>query len=102
MTLHPRPDKDGNPVVIRNPDTPTPLASWEAADQIATIVPDGLMPRILNGIPVEPWRDAPTDRSAWAEVSGRADIDEPPFDAKGKGTGKHPAAGVVVVETDGL
>lgn len=55
------------------------------------------MPAELNGIALAPWQPPATD-AEWATVTGQADIDEPPFSAP---SGKHPAAGVVVIEPDG-
>ena len=97
MTVHPRPNEKGKPVPIHHPHQPSPLSAWDAPDQVATVVPDGMMPQALNKIDLNPWRDAPADRALWTEVPGTARISEPPFDCKGL----KPAAGVVIMEPDG-
>ncbi|WP_338760327.1 NUDIX hydrolase [Massilia sp. METH4] len=96
--LHPCLDDDGNPVVIRNPTTPTSPASWLAPTQVATVVPGGALPEALNGIPLAPWNCAPRTSEAWARLGARAAIEEPPFVLP---AGLSAAAGAVVVEDDG-
>jgi len=95
--FHPRKNDYGQPVEIRHPSVASPLANWSTPTETATVVPDGPMPAELNGIALAPWQ-APATDAEWATVTGQADIDEPPFSAP---SGKHPAAGVVVIEPDG-
>jgi ADP-ribose pyrophosphatase YjhB (NUDIX family) len=54
------------------------------------------MPQRLNGISVTSW-SPPTNRSEWARLAEETPFYEPTFDAKGL----KPAAGAVVVESDG-
>jgi 8-oxo-dGTP pyrophosphatase MutT (NUDIX family) len=96
--LHPRPDGRGQPILIKRPHHPGPEAYWHLANQIATFLPNGPVPVALNGIPFSSWRDAPSNHRDWSQVSGqKPDLAEPPFDSQGK----EPAAGLIIVETDG-
>lgn len=97
-TLHPFPDDHGRPVILRQPSTPTPLAAWNDARQIATVTPGGPLPAALNGIALAPWTDVPDSAPGWqACVPGNA-IEEPPFQLP---PGMAAAAGVVILENDG-
>ena len=95
---HPQTDERGNAVLISSPTLPTPLDAWLDPAQVATVIPLGALPPILNGVPFAPWIDAPATNAAWSEVDGQADIAEPPFDLP---PSRSPAAGVVIVEDDG-
>jgi len=95
---HPQPDERGNAVLISSPTLPTSLDAWLDPAQVATVIPLGALPPILNGVPFAPWIDAPATNAAWSEVDGQADIAEPPFDLP---PSRSPAAGVVIVEDDG-
>ncbi|MGF6274587.1 8-oxo-dGTP pyrophosphatase MutT (NUDIX family) [Massilia sp. UYP11] len=83
---------------IRSPSLPTALASWLDPARIATVVPLGALPPVLNGVPFAPWIDAPATNAGWNDVAGQADIAEPAFDLP---PSRSPAAGVVIVEDDG-
>lgn len=95
MLFHPRPDDQGHRVPIKIPDTPTDQASWTDPDRIATIVPAGPMPESLNSIPLRPWEDMPRGRPGWSSLP-EALKSEPLFFPT-----KAPAAGVVILESDG-
>ncbi|WP_323141747.1 NUDIX hydrolase [Massilia phyllosphaerae] len=87
---HPHPDENGKPVLIRQPSLPTPSATWADPACIATVIPGGDMPAVLNGIAVSA---QPLTLPADAEA-----IAEPPFVLP---PGMRAAAGAVVVEDDG-
>lgn len=95
---HPQPDHTGKAVLLKQPSNPTPLHAWEDSASVATVIPAGSLPGILNGIPFEEWSDAPDTDAAWYAVAGQHTFDEPPFNLP---VGKAPAAGVVVQESDG-
>ncbi|MDY0977197.1 NUDIX hydrolase [Massilia sp. CFBP9012] len=95
---HPQPDEHGKPVLIARPSLPTALDTWLDPARVATVIPLGALPPMLNGVPFGPWIDAPATNAAWSEVAGQADIVEPAFDLP---PSKSPAAGVVIVEDDG-
>lgn len=93
-TLHPHPDENGQPVVLRQPSLPTPPGNWSHPDLVATVIPGGAMPPVLNGIAV-----APCALPAQASAPGTAPaIDEPAFALP---PGFRAAAGTVIVEDDG-
>jgi 8-oxo-dGTP pyrophosphatase MutT (NUDIX family) len=87
---HPHSDEHRNPVLIRQPSLPTPLAAWADPARIATVIPGGDMPAMLNGIAVSA---QPLTLPTAAEA-----IAEPPFVLP---PGMRAAAGAVVVEDDG-
>lgn len=97
-TDHPHADNNGNRVYLADPNTPSVLAAWKDCDSVATVVPGGKMPKSLNSIAFEEWRDAPDTDDGWNSVMGQLTFDEPPFDVP---AGKIPAAGVVIEEADG-
>lgn len=96
--LHPCPDDKGNPVVIHTPSTPTALAAWNEPSELATVVPGGALPALLNGIPLAPWTAVPDTAAGWAALADRALLEEPPYVLP---AGMSAAAGAVVVEDDG-
>ncbi|KFI06580.1 NUDIX hydrolase [Massilia sp. BSC265] len=97
--FHPKQDEYGAPVALHFPTPPTSVDSWLDPQQLATVVPQGVLPAALCGIPFEAWRDAPQNDAGWAVVAGQdAPFDEPPFVPA---PGKRVAAGVVIVESDG-
>lgn len=97
--IHPKPDDNGQPVVISKPSTPSDKASWADPDAIARFVPGGEVPDELNGIPFAAWTDHPRTVGGWDYVDGLMDdLDEPPMPTI---AGKAPAAGVVIEEPDG-
>lgn len=89
--LHPFPDDAGQPVPIRRPSTPSPLAAWNDANALATVVPGGPLPAALCGLA---FGSAPCPPAA--EPAGG--FAEPPFALP---PGFRPAAGVAIVEPDG-
>lgn len=97
---HPRPGEHGQPVELKAPSQPTPLSSWTDPNQIATITPDGLMPKSLNGIAFERWLNAPTTVAGWEMLAAFSPMNfsEPCLK---KALGKVPASGIVVIEDDG-
>lgn len=88
--LHPCPDDDGQAVPLRKPSTPTPLPSWEDPGRVATVVPGGPLPPVLNGVPL-----APHAPDGWPD---EVPLDEPPYLLP---PGFAAAAGAVIVEDDG-
>ena len=96
---HPRLGEKGEAVVIKQPHHPSAPSTWGNPDAVATFVPDGDVPRELNGVPMRRWRDHPTTTEGWDYVSGlMEDLDEPPIKPK---PGKSLGAGVVIEEIDG-
>ena len=94
---HPQQNDEGEDVQINEPSTPTPMQTWFDKGAIATVVPGGPMPKILNGVPFAPWADHPETEEEWDAVDGQDHmLYEPPFETLGK-----PAAGVVIEEDDG-
>jgi len=96
--IHPQPNERGEPVPIARPSLPTAPATWRDPTRLATVIPLGALPPVLNGVPFSPWLDVPATNAEWAGVAGQADIAEPPFALP---PSKSPAAGVVIVEDDG-
>ena len=94
---HPKLDDKGNKIAIRNPSKASALNCWSDAAEAATVVPGGPMPADLNGVAFNRWQPPHTD-AGWASIPGQADFDEPPFTPP---TGKNPAAGAVIEESDG-
>jgi 8-oxo-dGTP pyrophosphatase MutT (NUDIX family) len=93
-TLHPHPDENGRPVILHHPSLPTPLDNWSHPGLVATVIPGGAMPPVLNGIAV-----TPCTLAAQASEQGTAPaIDEPAFAPP---PGFRAAAGTVIVEDDG-
>ena len=97
-TFHPQPDEHGAPVRLAHPSTPTTVASWHDPASVATVIPLGALPAVLNNVPFAPWLDLPASNADWQTVAGQAAIDEPPFVVPAAFA---PAAGVVIQEDDG-
>ena len=98
MIYHPKLNEHGNKEKINNPSKATPIATWSDPAAAATVIPDGEMPRELNGISFSHWSDAPRTNQGWEELADQHRVEEPPFlPPKHK---KH-AAGVIVEEADG-
>ena len=97
-TFHPQPDEHGAPVRLAHPSTPTTVASWHDPASVATVIPLGALPAVLNYVPFAPWLDLPASNADWQTVAGQAAIDEPPFVVPAAFA---PAAGVVIQEDDG-
>lgn len=96
---HPQKGDKGQTVMIHYPSKPTPPETWNDPDAIATFTPGCALPASLNGIPLEPWVDAPTTEEGWDYVEGQnEDIEEPGMELP---KGKIPASGVIVMEPDG-
>lgn len=96
---HPRMGDDGKPVLVKWPHHPSAPSTWHNPNAVATFVPDGDVPREINGVPLRKWRDHPTTLEGWNYADGvNFDLHEPPFHVK---PGKKAAAGVVVEEPDG-
>ena len=96
MTIHPRQNDYGNPVKIAKPNQATPLSSFEAVDEVALVIPDGIVPEALNGISLKSWLDLPSNKHDWLAL--QTPFDEPPMQSK---MGKKLSAGVVTIEPDG-
>lgn len=95
---HPQPDSAGQPVPIHRPSTPTPLEHWQQPDSVDTVLPGGIMPPALNGLPFTPWHTTPSSRAGWNQVLGQCPLDEPSLPVI---AGKAAASGVVISEPDG-
>ncbi|MCB2051125.1 MAG: NUDIX hydrolase [Novosphingobium sp.] len=95
---HPRKDENGKLVTLAKPSQPSPLEAWEASDQVATVIPDGPLPKGLNTIPFCSWSNLPTSSQDWELLVDGARFDEPDFIVE---PGKKPASGVVLLEPDG-
>ena len=97
-TIHPQPNERGEPVLISRPSLSTAPGTWLDPARLATVIPLGALPPVLNGVPFAPWLDVPATQAEWTGVAGQADIVEPAFALP---PSKSPAAGVVIVEDDG-
>lgn len=96
---HPRAGDKGETVMIHYPSKPTGSATWDQPDLVATFVPGGDAPEVLNGVELKPWANPPADEEAWDYVAGQnEDLEEPGMTLP---KGKVPASGVVVLEPDG-
>lgn len=96
--LHPRLDDHGKPVLILKPSCPSDLAAWSDPNAAACVVPDGLTPNEINGIPVARWSEAPITEAGWEALASQHQIEEPDFVVP---SGYKPAAGAVIREADG-
>lgn len=90
--FHPQRQPDGTRVTIQHPTAPTPPATWDDWQAVATFVPGGAVPERLYDLPVT--AVPPDDATRLAPV----ELDEPPFTPP---PGLAPAAGAVVVEPQG-
>jgi 8-oxo-dGTP pyrophosphatase MutT (NUDIX family) len=97
VTLHPRRDDHVHPVVLRHPSVASPLPTWDDSQAIAQVVPDGVMPTAIGGIPVQRWAEPPRTAAAWEQMA-QPRITEPDWLPP---KGCKAAAGVVTVDTDG-
>ena len=95
---HPRPNDQGDPVVLRHPHQPTALTAWSNPNQLATITPDAPMPASVGGVAIATWLAAPTSNEGWKQLAAMMAFDEPPMKTA---PGRLPASGAVVVEPDG-
>lgn len=97
--LHPKQNDQGQPVWILQPQQPSLGSAWQDPSQMATCLPDGVLPDSLNGLAFEAWTDAPLDALGWNQAEGiRPGLLEPEFQSKST---KSRAAGVVIEEADG-
>ena len=96
--MHPRPDENGEPVIIKKPSQPSSLEAWTDPDAVATVVPDGAMPTAINGVPVISWTQLPKTGAEWEALAAKETISEPEFKVP---SGYKKAAGAVIREPDG-
>lgn len=90
--FHPQRRPDGTRVTIQHPTIPTPPATWDDWQAVATFVPGSAVPARLYDLPVTAVPPDDATRLALLE------LDEPPFTPP---PGLAPAAGAVVVEPQG-
>lgn len=90
-SFHPRPDEKGRRVALHEPSVPTSLDAWQDPHATATVIPDGPMPPLVNGIRVTRWK-GPWPEADWLALG--TVIDEPPAATTVT------AAGAVVIEPD--
>lgn len=95
---HPQLDDSGDDVPIYRLSKPTPLEAFADPEAIATVLPGGPTPTVLNGVPLAEWEDAPRSLEQWQNVEGQADILEPELKVA---PGQKVGAGVIVQEPDG-
>jgi ADP-ribose pyrophosphatase YjhB (NUDIX family) len=96
---HPRPGEKGEKVLIKDPHHASTPSTWHHPDAVATFVPDGDVPKSINGIGLREWTDHPQTSEGWDYVDGQADdLIEPPFHLS---PGKKAASGVIIEEPDG-
>lgn len=96
--IHPRIDDHGKAVKLTHPSIPTPLSTWHNPLAVATCIPEGMMPKQLNRIPFEPWRDHPVTIEGWEYTDClNHEIEEPLLK---KIPGMKLSAGGVVIEPD--
>ena len=95
---HPCVNDKGQKVHINHPHSPSSRESWQDGNLIATFVPAGECPEIINGIALAPWGDHP-EGDEWDYVEGQMeDLDEPFMQLK---HGLNPASGCIIEEPDG-
>lgn len=98
MTHHPKLDENGKQVLIKNPNTATPIEAWSSSTEVATVVPNSTLPDEINGIPFSAWSDAPSSNEGWEQLVTNTAFYEAPFKVA---AGMKPASGAVVIEPDG-
>jgi ADP-ribose pyrophosphatase YjhB (NUDIX family) len=99
VIFHPRLNEHGKPEPIRQPHVPAEAAAWLNAEALATVVPAGDMPAMLNGIGIATWQSAPATSAAWEALAAHMVFAEPDFVLP---PGIHKAAaGAVILEPDG-
>ncbi|GAB2587671.1 hypothetical protein GCM10027034_20110 [Ramlibacter solisilvae] len=62
------------------------------------MTPGGPMPVAVSGLQITSWQDQPASSLGWEALAASNPFSEPPFNVP---QGKHPAAGAVILETDG-
>jgi|GEM_PF-1532070 len=95
---HPKLDEEGKPHGIMYPSRASDPLTWHDPDAVATFLPSGHHPKVLNGVPLEPWTDAPKTDAGWNYVAGQKSIDEPELKVP---AGVSAGSGVIVMEPDG-
>jgi 8-oxo-dGTP pyrophosphatase MutT (NUDIX family) len=95
--FHPQPQPNGQPVKIHHLTAPTPSATWEDWQAVATCVPGGPVPDRLNDLPLVALR-AQRGEIDWSSLAQNDTFDEPAFTPS---PGLKAAAGAVVVEPHG-
>ncbi len=104
-------DDKGKAVWIDKPTKASPPETWTDPRKVATFVPGGMAPSVLNGVAMQPWH-APVDAEGWAAVEGQVPgLDTQPIpslvhsgndkDGKPYTINKKPGTGLIVVEPDG-
>lgn len=91
--IHPQRDDDGNPVVIRNPHTPSSLDDWAKGGTVTITPGHKEIPPSHNGVAFESYKPPRT----WSGVSGTGDFEEPEFK---KNPGYKQSVGIVMTEGD--
>jgi ADP-ribose pyrophosphatase YjhB (NUDIX family) len=97
-TFHPRQNETGQAVELKQPNQPSALVAWNNSNEIATATPNSSMPESLLGLNVASWTRAPTEAVGWEQLVTGISTDEPVMRLV---TGKPPASGAVVIESDG-
>jgi 8-oxo-dGTP pyrophosphatase MutT (NUDIX family) len=93
---HLRLNEQGKKVLLSQPSVESNLALIRDAGTTVTFVPGSVLEHSLNGVDLASWGPADLD-TIWTELASPAVV-EPPYVLP---TGMQPAAGAVVVETDG-
>jgi ADP-ribose pyrophosphatase YjhB (NUDIX family) len=91
-------DDEGQPVKLTHPSLASDSSTWSHASHIATVTPDGPLPERINHLAIESWVNAPTNANGWEQLANASNFIEPPMRSV---SGKPPASGAVVVESDG-
>ena len=95
---HPRKNDKGQPFELTQPSKGSDLSTWSQAGQLATVVPDGPMPELVNYLEIGSRVNAPRNAAGWEQLASASNFAEPPMQTV---SGKPPASGAVVVEPDG-
>lgn len=96
---HPRLGEKGEKVLVKDPHHASAPSTWHHPGAVATFVPDGDVPKSINGIGLRAWNDHPQTSEGWDYVDGQDDdLQEPAFHLP---PGKKAASGVVIEEPDG-
>ena len=96
--LHPRRDDAGKPVALKQPSQPSSQQAWNDPEALACVVPDGILPAAVNGIPISSWTQPPQSIAQWEALAAQTTVAEPEFKVP---AGYKKAAGVVILEADG-
>jgi hypothetical protein len=94
--IHPKPNDDGKPVVIKSPSVATDNASWKGFGASATVTPRGEVPREFEGVSFAYWESAPTTAEGWTSLDYTGStFEEPPLHSS------IDAVGTLIIEPDG-